>query len=570
MDGTGIPFTVRKNIIVSIADKKHIKPSIASAWGSIKGWLVLALLGLTQIGTTGDNSVLSVATSALIQGLDADMNQISMANTIYSLCAGAFMVVGGLAGLLYGWKLIFRLGIVLLMVGEMALAFAHDMFTFIWVGRVLVGIGASLMLPAVLGMIPAMYAGKQRVLAFGVYGAAIGIATIAAPIAAGYLIDSFGWRVSFGALAGYFALLLLLSWVLPVIPKAESQKMHFDGVGAVLAIVGLFAFIFGISQISTWGLLHAQPNSSFQMAGYSPSLLFVGVGLLLLVFLIRKVEPDEQTHYSIVLLPKSLLNNKSAMAGVYANAMNYIGFSALVIIINPYLLEVADFTAMQTGIAMVAMGLPMAAVSMGISNLLPNGNRALIVKSSYALMAVAAVLMAAGLENQGVNNCLYWGLALLGIALGMMVSQASVIVTEAVDNKTAQQSGGVQIAGGNIGQALGVACFGAFLTFSNPIMLSDQAQKKSNLSSYTKTFVSEHQITFMGDAQLKKLLAKQSVPLSNVQEILAMNAVVRKDNARYALYLLCVLALLSFCFATKNIIRIKPANNASKTLTKAS
>lgn len=57
--------------------------------------LVLIVLVLTQIGTTGDNSILSVATSALIEGLHANMSDISLANTIYSLCAGALMIVGG-------------------------------------------------------------------------------------------------------------------------------------------------------------------------------------------------------------------------------------------------------------------------------------------------------------------------------------------------------------------------------------------------------------------------------------------------------------------------------------------
>ena len=56
----------------------------------------------TQIGTSGDNAVLSVATNALISALHASMNDIQLANMVYSLCAGAFMVAGGMLGIIIG------------------------------------------------------------------------------------------------------------------------------------------------------------------------------------------------------------------------------------------------------------------------------------------------------------------------------------------------------------------------------------------------------------------------------------------------------------------------------------
>lgn len=54
----------------------------------------LLILMFAQIGTSADNSVLSVATNSLISVLNASMNDIQLANMVYSLCAGAFMIVG--------------------------------------------------------------------------------------------------------------------------------------------------------------------------------------------------------------------------------------------------------------------------------------------------------------------------------------------------------------------------------------------------------------------------------------------------------------------------------------------
>lgn len=71
----------------------------------------LIILMCAQIGTSADNSVLSVATNSLISVLHASMNDIQLANMVYSLCAGAFMVAGGMLGIIIGWNQNFRIGL---------------------------------------------------------------------------------------------------------------------------------------------------------------------------------------------------------------------------------------------------------------------------------------------------------------------------------------------------------------------------------------------------------------------------------------------------------------------------
>ena len=158
-------------------------------------YLPLIVLMFTQIGTSGDNAVLSVATNALISALHASMNDIQLANMVYSLCAGAFMVAGGMLGIIIGWKKNFRIGVILAIIGELMLAISTNVVMFTWGGRLLVGLGASFMIPSVLGLIPGIYSGKERVFAFGAIGAATGIAAAAGPIVAGFLLDAFKYGV---------------------------------------------------------------------------------------------------------------------------------------------------------------------------------------------------------------------------------------------------------------------------------------------------------------------------------------------------------------------------------------
>ncbi len=130
------------------------------------------------MGAAGDNGALSLSATALTQELHATTSEIQLANMVYPLVGGAFMIAGGLMGTIIGWKRTFRIGILLCAIGEIALAFAPNMTMFIWVGRVLVGFGASFMIPSVLGLIPLLYRGSNRMVAFGCIGAASGLSAL--------------------------------------------------------------------------------------------------------------------------------------------------------------------------------------------------------------------------------------------------------------------------------------------------------------------------------------------------------------------------------------------------------
>lgn len=436
-----------------------------------------------------------------------------------------------------------------------------NMIIFSWVGRVLVGVGASLMIPSVLGIIPALYQGKSRVVAFGAIGAATGIASIIAPIAAGFLIDTVGWRASFASLAGYFVLIFIGTFIIPALPKSNI-KIHFDYKGSILAIIGLFSLIIGLSKISNWGLFTALKNAPFTIAGYSPALPFILLGIVILYLLI-KVENKEEQEYGTVLLPKSFIKNKSAFSGILASAMTFLAFGALVIIINPYFLEVANYSAAETGVAMSSMGIAMVLFSMGIPKFYPNINRRLTVQVGYLAIFCSTFPMAFGLTTTGTNYLLYIGLAILGSGLGIISSQASIIVAEAVSNKDAQQSGGVQAASRNVGQAFGVALLGTYLTFGNPAMVLKHAQEGTSTSPAAIEFISENRITFMSNHSLTTLLQSHNLSQKDIQELLTINAQARLETSRNALYILAGIAIFFLLFTTRKINRRKEAPSSS-------
>lgn len=528
---------------------QQLKQSSKVMGGGGKKFLLLPLLVLMlcQVGTTTDNNFLSVSANSLITNLGANFSDISLANTVYALCAGVFMIPGGLLGIIIKLRNNLRLGIILAIIGEIILALSPNMGIFIWVGRICVGLGASVLIPSVLGLIAGVYQGKDRAFAFGAIGAATGIGMILAPIVAGIIIDAFGFRFAFGFLGLYFIILLIGTIFIPDV-ISDTNKLRFDYAGTIIASLGLFLFIIGVSKISTWGLI-TPINSPFDIFGISPALPCIILGFILLVFLIP-LEAKIEAKYNTALIPKSFIHNGAVRNGLYGCAMIFFGLGSTIILTIPYFLQVANLSATLTGISSAPLGLFMIVVAFVIPKVFPDINRQKAVRISYVLIAISCLIISFGMEINGVNFWIYIGLAMLGGSMGILSSQASTIVTEATNKRDAEQSGGIQAATRNIGEAICISLIGMFLTFLTPVFLDYHLNSNSSVSTQTRDFMLSHPITFGSNENFKKHISTISdtdkAPLESTYEK------SRLEVSRMSIYFVGIISLLAL-FGTSHI-----------------
>lgn len=260
-------------------------------------WLPLIVLCMAQFLASADNVTLSIATHALMHDLGASMAQVSAANTMYPLIAGTFMIAGGMLGGVLGWRRTFRIGCAIYLLGELCATLAPSISFFIWAARILAGIGGSFMIPSVFGLITGLYQGRDRAMAFGALGAASGVSFALGPIICGMLLDTLGWRWAFSVMGGLLVIILLLSALIDE-PAKSNQPLHFDFPAFILSTIGLFLVIFGILQISNWGLF-APFNPPFTLFGLSPALFLVLAGILVLIIMLRwekRTKPAPVAH----------------------------------------------------------------------------------------------------------------------------------------------------------------------------------------------------------------------------------------------------------------------------------
>ena len=309
-----------------------------------------------------------------------------------------------------------------------------------------------------LGLIPLIYQGHDRVIAFGAIGAASGLSALL-PLALGVVMQVAGMHVTFLALAGYFAIVFAASFTLPAIEQPR-ERAGFDGVGVALAASGLFLLLIGLSSISSWGLVTPLSTAPFTILGVSPALPMAAAGIVVLGILVA-YERRVEARGGIAVLPSAFLTTPQVRAGLVACALTFFFMGAQSILMAPYLQLVAGWSPVAVGTISIVTGVPTFALALGIPKFMPQASPRRVIQAGYVAMAAALGIMAFSVTENGASAPLvYLGAFMAGVGAGTVSAHASNVVAMALPEREASQSGGIQSTMRNVGQALGVALLG--------------------------------------------------------------------------------------------------------------
>lgn len=363
------------------------------------------------------------------------------------------MIAGGLIGVTIGLRRTLAIGLSLAALGEITAALSPAIFSFTWGGRVVTGLGVCLVTPSVLGLVAALYQGRQRAIAFGTIAGAAALSTLS-PLILGIVMDSSGFRLTFAIMAAYFVVVLCCARLIPRTP-ASGGHTHFDVAGTVVAALGMGLVLFGVAHLSDWGIASPQKLCPFTLCGLPPTLPAIVVGLVLLGLLVPTERRAQRRGNP--LIPRAFVTSPSVRAGLSAVALPFFYMGAVGILATPYLQLVTGFTALQTGMLSLLSGIPMFLLATFLPKLAPHLSSRLIIRVGFIAIACACGLMALGVQQHGVTTALFGGMALGGFGVGAVNSQANNAVACAVTREEAEQSGGIQGAARSIGLALGTA-----------------------------------------------------------------------------------------------------------------
>lgn len=455
-------------------------------------WGVLGVLAAAQFLMVLDQAVMNVAISQLVADFDTTVTTIQAVIAFYALVMASLMLTGGKMGDRWGRRRAFAVGLVIYGTGSALTAASWSVASLTLGWSVLEGIGAALVLPAMVALVAANFEGQDRALAYGVLGGVAGAGIAVGPILGGWATTELSWRVVFaGEVVVAIGILIGTRWIREA--AVEATQSALDWVGSVLSAAGLGLVVLGVLEASNWGWLRPR-SSPLEPFGFSLTPFVVAAGGVLLAVFVSW-ERRRQRQGSDPLLHLRLLNVSSLRGGVTMLLAQNMILMGVFFTVPLFLQIVLGLDALETGVRMLPASAGLFVSALAGSALAKRFPPRALVRAGLLVLLVAIILLLDTIEPQLDNASFLVAMGVLGVGMGLIVSQLGNVVQSSVGDEDRSEAGGVQNTAQQLGSSLGTALLGAVVVTgllasfsssvsSNPQISRDvQAQVQTRLSS---------------------------------------------------------------------------------------
>lgn len=416
-------------------------------------WTLAALAGSVSLIVI-DGTIVNVSLPVIISALGLTTAQAAWVSTIYALVFSALLIPAGRISDRIGRKTMLLTGVVLFVASSLMAAQASEASLFL-AARACQGLGGAMVLPGTLSTVNATFFGKDRRIAFAVWGSVIAGMAAIGPLVGGWLTTTVNWRWIFLINLPIGILLLVgIAFFVPQTKDPHPRQGSLDVLGFITASVGLGSLVFGLIQGREYGWLHGIDD--FADWAVSPALLAIIIGLALIgIFVVneqRRINTDND-----VLVDTRLFKIASFSWGNFTAAIVAMGEFALLFVLPLHLQNVLGLTALQSGWILAAMA-GGAFISGGMAAPLAKKITAASVATlGLTLEAIGIAILAFVLTPQSSGVLIGAILIIYGLGLGLASAQLTSVVLAEIPIAQSGVASAVQSTVRQIGTALGVA-----------------------------------------------------------------------------------------------------------------
>ena len=512
--------------------------------------LVLITLGSGQFLMTLDSSVMNVAIATVARDVGTTVTGIQTAITLYTLVMAMLMIPGGKVGSLIGRRRAFSVGCVIYGAGSLTTALAPNLAVLIVGWSVLEGIGAALILPAIVALVASNFGPEGRPRAYGLVMAAGAIAVALGPLIGGIATSYFSWRYVFvGEVLVVLAILVLARRVQDA---PAGTRPRLDLVGAVLSAAGLGLAVFGVLRSSVWGWVLPKPGGP-AVLGLSPAIVLIFAGLLVL-WLFTAWEHHVEKRGAEPLVRLAMLGNRQFTGGLVMFFFQFLIQAGLFFTIPLYLSVALGLSAIDTGIKIIPLSVTLLIAAAGIPRFFPDISPRLVVQAGLLAMFGGIVWLFMSIDVHAGAGIVTVPLLLAGLGIGALASQLGSVTVSAVPDDQSPEVGGLQNTATNLGASIGTALAGSLLIAALTASFLHGIEQNPAVPSAVSTQASTKLaggIPFLSDADLQKALTKAGASKQVTQAVLDENQQARLDGLRTALAALALLALIALFFSAR-------------------
>lgn len=306
--------------------------------------IMLAIMIFGTFVTVLNQTVVTPAQPSIMAEMGIDAATVQWLTTGFTLVNAIMIPVTAYLTDKHSTKALYIISLAIFAVGSLLAGIAPN-FAVLLVGRLLQAAGAGILMPMVMTVLMLTFPPERRGSAMGIFGIVIAFAPAIGPSVAGLVIDSFGWRILFYAIAALIAVVIAVSVFALKRTEPLNPAAHLDKISVVMSTVGFGALLYGFSTIGSVGL------------NVSDSIITL-VGLVVLVLFFRRQLKMEQPMLNV-----RVLANRRFLIGTVIGMIVQASLLAAGVLMPIYLQSYMGYSATVSGLVIMP-----GAILMGIMN----------------------------------------------------------------------------------------------------------------------------------------------------------------------------------------------------------
>jgi MFS family permease len=510
----------------------------------------LLTLASGQFLMTLDSSVMNVSIATVAEDVGTTVTGIQGAITAYTLVMASLMITGAKIGAMIGRKRAFALGCVIYGCGSFTTSIAQSLPVLLFGWSFLEGVGAALIMPAIVALVAGNFPAARRPAAYGMVAAAGAVAVAIGPLIGGFCTTYFSWRWVF---AGEVVVVLAILLLTRKIADAPVEKRpQLDLVGSVLSALGLGLFVFGVLRSAEWGWITPKPDGP-SWANLSPTIWLMLAGLFV-IWVFFRWQARLETQGREPLLRPEMLRNPQLSGGLLMFFFQFLIQAGVFFVVPLFLSVCLGLSALDTGVRLLPLSLTLLIAALGIPRVFPNASPRLVVRLGLFALLMGVLVLLGGLDADAGPEIVFVPMLLVGLGIGALASQLGAVTVSAVPDDQSPEVGGIQNTMTNLGASLGTALAGSLLFATLTTAFITNIQQSEAIPSRVK---SEAQVElaggvpFISDAQLEAALEEAGARSEASDAALDAYQDARLVGLRSALAILALMALLALFLAQR-------------------
>jgi EmrB/QacA subfamily drug resistance transporter len=409
-----------------------------------KKWWTLVAVCAGMFMLLLDVTIVIVAQPAIQTGLHASFSDVQWTLDAYALTLASLLLTSGSLADRYGRRRVFAIGLTVFTLGSLLCGLAADPLMLI-LSRSGQGIGGAMMFATSLALLGHSFRGRERGVAFGVWGAVVGIATALGPVLGGIITTEWDWRGIFlvNVPIGVFALAVTV-WRIE-----ESRSPHPgqpDWAGFGLLTAGLVSLVYGLIRAG---------ETSWSNAGVI-ACLAAGVVLLAAFGVTESRVAQPMFDLSLLRVPTF---SGGAIAAFAMNGSLY----AMLLYFVIYLQDVLGYSALAAGLRIAVLSLAQLVTSVIAGRLSSKVPTRWLIGPGLLLAGIGLIVMS-GLNGDSAWTHLVPGFIIAGFGGGLVNPPLASTAIGVVPPAKAGMASGVNSTFRQVGIATGIAALGSIFT----------------------------------------------------------------------------------------------------------